>query len=67
MFKGSWRTTAMGVLAILGAFIGAATALLDGNDATKVDYPTLAAAVAAGWGLIQARDNKVSSEEAGAK
>ncbi len=62
--KGSFRTTTLGVLAILSALIGAATALLDGNDATSVDYPTLATAIAAGWGLIMARDNKVSSEQA---
>ena len=65
--KGSWRTSFLGVLAILSALIGAANALLDGNEATNVDYPTLLAALAAGWGLVHARDNRVTSEEAGAK
>jgi hypothetical protein len=63
----STKTTILGILAILSAVVGAATALLDGNPATTIDFPTLAAAIAAGWGLIMARDNSKSSEAAGAK
>ncbi len=62
----SWRTTTMGVLAILSALIGAAQALIDGNPATNPDWTTLSAAVLAGVGLITARDNGVTSEAAGA-
>jgi len=63
----SWKTTVAGVAAILTAVGAALTALFD-NDPTPVfDVATTSAAVMAGIGLIMARDNDVSSEEAGAK
>jgi hypothetical protein len=42
-------------------------AIFDGNPATEPDYAALVAAIVAGLGLIFARDNGVSSEQAGAK
>ena len=69
MFKinGSWRTTGGGIAVILSALAGALTALTDGNPATNPDWVALGGAIAGGWALIQARDNKVSSEQAGIK
>ena len=61
------RTTITGILAILAALAGAGQALFDGNAATNPDWATVGAAVMAGVGLLTARDNKTSSEAAGAK
>ena len=63
----SWKTTLAGVGAIL-AVIGAALNLyFDGNPATNPDWSLVSAGVMAGFGLIFARDNNVSSEQAGLK
>mgnify|MGYP001565596271 CR=1 FL=1 len=53
----SWKTTATGVLAIAAAVIGAAQALLAGGP---VDWPTVAAAIMAGVGLLMAKDHNVT-------
>lgn len=63
----SWRTTTLGVITIVSALLSAAKALIDSDPSTSVDYATVTTAVAAGWGLIAARDNKVASESVGAK
>ncbi len=60
------RTTITGILAILAAALGVAQALLDGNPATSPDWAAVGAAVMAGIGLITARDNKTTSEQANA-
>ncbi len=62
----SWRTTTTGVLAIIAAVVSAVQMLVDGNPATNPDWSAVAAAVIAGVGLITARDNKVTSEQANA-
>lgn len=59
----STKTTITGVIAILVAVLGAVKSLLDG---VNVDWSSVIAAVSAGIGLIMARDNSVTSEEAGA-
>ena len=65
--KGSHKTTIAGIGAILIASGSLLQALFDGNPATEPDYAALVAAIVAGFGLIFARDNDVSSEDAGAK
>lgn len=65
--KKSWKTTAGGIGAILAAVGGAVNLLFDGNPATNPDWTTVIASVTAGFGLIFARDNAVTSEDAGAK
>jgi hypothetical protein len=65
--KGSHKTTIAGVGAILIAAGSMLQALFDGNPTTEPDYAALVAAIVAGFGLIFARDNNVSSEDAGAK
>ena len=63
----SWKTTTTGAVAIIMAVCGALKVLVDDNPAPNPDWPAPIAAVMAGIGLITARDNKVTSEEAGAK
>lgn len=63
----SWKTTVTGVAAILTAVGAALTALFDNDPNTTLDVTVTASAIMAGIGLILARDNNVTSEEAGAK
>lgn len=67
MLKGSWKTTTLGVVGIIGAIAAAITALLDGNDTTNVDWVATGLALTTGVGLICARDNSVTSKAAGAE
>ena len=63
----SWKTTATGIATILAAIGGAATLLLDNNPQTNPDWTAVIAACTAGFGLIFARDNNVTSEQANGK
>ena len=63
----SWRTTTAGIAAIVVALGTAVGALFDADPLTIPDWGAVAAAVMASIGLLAARDNKVSSEQAGAK
>lgn len=63
----SWKTTAAGIGAILVAVGGAMSAMFDADPATVPDWGAVIAAIIAGIGLITARDNNVSSEQAGVK
>ena len=63
----SWKTTVTGIAAVLTAVGAALTALFDNDPNTKLDVAVTASAIMAGIGLIFARDNNVSSEDAGVK
>lgn len=63
----SWRTTALGVLAFLGAAAPELAKLLDADAATNPDWRLIVLGVIGLFGGAVARDNKVSSEAAGAK
>ena len=68
--KKSWRTTLYGILTFVGSLIPSALPLIDGNPETVIDTAEICAAfmgLMTGLGFISARDNKVSSEDAGAK
>ena len=75
--KKSWKTSTAGWLALIAAILGGVGFLLDGNPETNPDYAALVE-MARGLGITLggiagaiigkfARDNDVSSEEAGAK
>lgn len=65
--KGSWKTTAAGIAAIVVAVASCVQALFDGNPDTVPNYEVAIAAVISGLGLLFARDNDKSSETVGAK
>lgn len=62
----SWKTTFAGVGAILIAVGSALSAQFDNDPTSIADWGAVIAAVVAGIGLVFARDNKVTSEQAGA-
>jgi len=63
----SWRTTVAGVGAILAALGQALVAQFDADPATSPEWGIFVSLVIAALGLLAARDNKVSSEQAKAK
>ncbi len=68
--KRSWRTTTCGILALLASLIPGAIALIDGDPATVVDTQEITTAIMGAvlaFMGVSARDNKVTSEQAGAK
>lgn len=65
--KASWRTTLFGTGGLVAVLAATASALLDGNPATNPDWTLVVAAASTAIGLLFARDDKVSSEQAGAK
>jgi hypothetical protein len=60
---GSWKTTALGISTVTAAVASIAGSLAHG---TPVDWTTNIAAIAAGLGLIFARDNNKTSTQVGA-
>jgi len=63
----SWRTTVFGAGGLLTVAAATASALLDGDPTTNPEWAVVVASVAACLGLLFARDNKVTSEDAGVK
>lgn len=64
----SWRTTCFGILSVLAAamtFI--ILPMLDSDCNTHADFGGFVVAVCTALGLANARDNKVTSEQAGVK
>lgn len=61
----SWRTALTGILTIIAALSSAALTYF--KTGAMPDFGVLIAAITSGIGLITARDNQVSSEEAGIK
>lgn len=62
----SWKTTTGAVCALVALILGAASAMLDDDPKTNPDWNNVAIAAVA-VGTMFARDNNVTSEEAGAK
>lgn len=67
MLKGSWRTTALGILTGASLLIGQAVAVLDNDPATEFDFEKVSAALGLIGIGVMARDAKVSSEQQGIK
>jgi hypothetical protein len=65
MKKKSWKTTLGGLAVILGGISSALSQFNDGDVAGAIQ--TLVVALPAGLALLAARDNNVTSEQAGAK
>lgn len=63
----SWRTTLFGVGGIVTVVAAACSALFDGNPATNPDWTGVIGSISVAIGLLFARDNKVTSEQAAAK
>lgn len=63
----SWKTTVMGICGILAAVATLVKALVDNDPSTNPDWTMTITAITTGIGLISARDNSVTSEQAGAK
>jgi predicted Zn-dependent protease len=63
--KSSWKTSLAGVASILTGLLALVHSGQNGTI-TTADITTALTAITAGVGLIFARDNNVSSEEAGA-
>lgn len=66
--KGSWRTTAAAIAVMAGTFITLVILpIYDGDPSTKAHWAEFFTALAGALGLYNARDDKVTSEQAGAK
>lgn len=66
----SMKTTIAGIVAIVAVVAQGLVVLLDGDPETVVNLELLlreVTGIAIAYGLLQARDNDVSSEEAGAR
>jgi hypothetical protein len=64
---GSWRTTAAGLLGALALAAPQIAHAIDADPLTVCDWSIVLGALIVGLGLGAARDNRVSSEQAGAK
>ena len=62
----SWRTTSVALTSLIAAMFEAASTLLDTNPETNPDWALIGGLAVVGWGFLSARDDKVTSEQAGA-
>lgn len=60
MFGASWKTSVAGILAIVSAVASAGYMYFDGDPATNPEWSAVGVAIAAGWGLIHAKDKNVT-------
>lgn len=65
--KGSWRTSLAGLFAGLAILIGQASAMVDSDPATNMDVSIVIGTIAAMIAAFSARDEKVTSRQAGAE
>ena len=63
----SWKTTAAGVVAFIAAASTQVSAMIDGDPLTNPEWGVVIASFMVLVGLFSARDNGVTSEQAGAK
>lgn len=63
----SWRTSVAGAITGLVMILPEISSAVDGDPATIADWNIVAAGIGLFVALFSARDNKVSSETAGAK
>ncbi len=63
----SWKTSVFGAGGILTVVVGVVNALLDNDPATVPDWTTAIGTIVGFIGLLFARDNKVTSKQAGAE
>jgi hypothetical protein len=66
----SWRTTVAAVCMSLSVILSNVVAVVDDDPETKIDLPRVMlelGMIAGAVGLAAARDDKVTSEQAGAK
>lgn len=61
----SWKTTLSGIAGIVGLLGSALAAQFDADPTTVAQWAVVIPAVIASAGLLFARDNNVSSEQAG--
>jgi hypothetical protein len=64
LFGPSWRVKLGGLAAVIAAVAHVLDALANGKP---VEWELTAIGIANGWALMFARDNKVTSEDVGAK
>lgn len=67
LLKASWKTTVSGIIVFLSLFFGEIKKEFDSDDKTHANWNVIVEAAGLLWMGLAARDNNVSSEEAGAK
>lgn len=63
----SWKTTTAGIAGIVSVIAAALQAQFDADPNTIPNWTSVISVVITGAGLLFARDNNVTSEQAGAK
>jgi hypothetical protein len=63
----SWKTTLLGIFSAAAILIPQLVALIDGDPSTIFELSVVFAALGIGGAGVVARDNGVSSEDAGVK